>query len=308
MAYRPFSDFWLKGAAVALAVMLWLSVGGEPVVERGLDVPLQFVNVPDGLEIVDDPPNTVRVQVRGSSSVVSRLGPGEIVAVLDLVDERAGQRLFDMFAQRVVVPPGVEVINVVPGAVTLTLERAGPARTVPVVPNIEGAPADGFTVGRITTTPVTVDVLGPENRLSTLREALTETVSIVGATATLVADVTVGVADPTLRLAEPSTARVEIEIVPAQVEQTIHDVPLNWRDSAGAQRASSVQPDHVNVGVRGARESMRDVDTDAVQPFIDLSVLAGRPAGRYNLPVSVETTDSLRVTHIDPPNVQVVVR
>jgi len=307
MAYRPFSDFWLKGAAVALAVMLWLSVGGEPVVERGLDVPLEFKNVPDGLEIVDDPPNTVRVQVRGSSSVVSRLDRGEVVAVLDLGDERAGQRLFDMFAQRVVVPPGVEVINVVPGAVTLTLERAGPARTVPVVPNIEGAPADGFTVGRITTTPVTVDVVGPEMRLSTLREALTETVSIVGATATLVADVTVGVADPTLRLVVPSTARVEIEIVPAQVERTIHDVPLHPRDSAGSPRVS-VQPDHVNVGVRGSRESMRDVDTDAVQPFIDLTVLAGRPAGRYNLPVSVETTDSLRVTHIDPPKVQVVVR
>ena len=307
MAYRPFNDFWLKGAAVALAVMLWLSVGGEPVVERGLDVPLEFENVPVGLEIVDDPPNTVRVQVRGSSSVVSRLDGGEVVAVLDLADERAGQRLFDMFAQRVVVPPGVEVINVVPGAVTLTLERAGPARTIPVVPDIEGAPADGFTVGRITTTPVTVDVVGPETRLSTLREALTETVSIVGATATLVADVTVGVADPTLRLVVPSTARVEVEIVPAPVERTIHDVPLKRRDSAGSQRAS-VQPDHVNVGVRGSRESMSDVDTDSVQPFIDLTVLAGQPAGRYNLPVSVETTDSLRVTHIDPPKVQVVVR
>ena len=307
MAYRPFNDFWLKGAAVALAVMLWLSVGAEPVVERGLDVPLEFENVPDGLEIVDDPPNTVRVQVRGSSSVVSRLDGGEVVAVIDLRDERAGQRLFDMFAQRVVVPPGVEVINVVPGAVTLTLERAGPARSVTVVPNIEGAPADGFTVGRITTTPATVDVVGPEIRLSTLREALTETVSIAGATATLVADVTVGVADPTLRLVVPSTARVEVEIVPAPVERTIHDVPLNRRDSAGSQRAS-VQPDHVNVGVRGSRESMNDVDTDSVQPFIDLTVLAGQPAGRYNLPVSVETTDSLRVTHIDPPKVLVVVR
>ena len=307
MAYRPFNDFWLKGAAVALAVMLWLSVGAEPVVERGLDVPLEFENVPDGLEIVDDPPNTVRVQVRGSSSVVSRLDGGEVVAVIDLRDERAGQRLFDMFAQRVVVPPGVEVINVVPGALTLTLERAGPARSVTVVPNIEGAPADGFTVGRITTTPATVDVVGPEIRLSTLREALTETVSIAGATATLVADVTVGVADPTLRLVVPSTARVEVEIVPAPVERTIHDVPLNRRDSAGSQRAS-VQPDHVNVGVRGSRESMNDVDTDSVQPFIDLTVLAGQPAGRYNLPVSVETTDSLRVTHIDPPKVLIVVR
>ncbi len=307
MAYHPFRDFWLKAVAVTLAVMLWLSVGDEPVVERGLDVPLEFENIPFGLRIVDDPPNTVRVRVRGSSSVVSRLEAGEVVAVLDLVDERAGQRLFDMFADRVVVPPGVEVSNVVPATVTLTLEAAGRARTVPVVPNIEGTPADGLVVGRITTIPATVDVVGPENRLSTLREALTEPISIEGASVSLVADVTVGVAEQTLRLVEPLSARVEVEIVPAPVERTIHDVSLSWRDSSDSRRAS-MEPDRVDVGVRGSRESMREVDPDAVQAFIDLTVLAGRPAGQYNLPVAVESIDGLRVTHIDPPSVQVVLR
>ena len=307
MAYHPFRDFWLKAVAVTLAVMLWLSVGDEPVVERGLDVPLEFENIPFGLRIVDDPPNTVRVRVRGSSSVVSRLESGEVVAVLDLVDERAGQRLFDMFADRVVVPPGVEVSNVVPATVTLTLEAAGRARTVPVVPNIEGTPADGLVVGRITTIPATVDVVGPENRLSTLREALTEPISIEGASVSLVADVTVGVAEQTLRLVEPLSARVEVEIVPAPVERTIHDVSLSWRDSSDLRRAS-MEPDRVDVGVRGSRESMREVDPDAVQAFIDLTVLAGRPAGQYNLPVAVESIDGLRVTHIDPPSVQVVLR
>ncbi len=307
MAYHPFRDFWLKAVAVTLAVMLWLSVGDEPVVERGLDVPLEFENIPFGLRIVDDPPNTVRVRVRGSSSVVSRLESGEVVAVLDLVDERAGQRLFDMFADRVVVPPGVEVSNVVPATVTLTLEAAGRARTVPVVPNIEGTPADGLVVGRITTIPATVDVVGPENRLSTLREALTEPISIEGASVSLVADVTVGVAEQTLRLVEPLSARVEVEIVPAPVERTIHDVSLSWRDSSDSRRAS-MEPDRVDVGVRGSRESMREVDPDAVQAFIDLTVLAGRPAGQYNLPVAVESIDGLRVTHIDPPSVQVVLR
>ena len=307
MAYHPFRDFWLKAVAVTLAVMLWLSVGDEPVVERGLDVPLEFENIPVGLRIVDDPPNTVRVRVRGSSSVVSRLEAGEVVAVLDLVDERAGQRLFDMFADRVVVPPGVEVSNVVPATVTLTLEAAGRARTVPVVPNIEGTPADGLVVGRITTIPATVDVVGPENRLSTLREALTEPISIEGASVSLVADVTVGVAEQTLRLVEPLSARVEVEIVPAPVERTIHDVSLSWRDSSDSRRAS-MEPDRVDVGVRGSRESMREVDPDAVQAFIDLTVLAGRPAGQYNLPVAVESINGLRVTHIDPPSVQVVLR
>ena len=307
MPIHPFRDFWLKAMAVVLSVLLWLSVGGEPVVERGMDIPLQFENVPAGLEIIGDVLGTVRVRVRGSAGVVNRLETGEVVALLDLVDERPGRRLFDMFADRVVVPTGVEVTNVVPGSVTLTLERAGTPRTVRVVPDVEGTPAEGLVVGRIASVPPMVEVVGPETRLALLREALTEPVSVDGATENVVAEVTVGVADPTLRLAEPLSARVEVEIVPAPVERTILDVPVALRESAGVLHAS-VEPAHIDVGVRGSRESMREVDDQSVEAFIDLSVLAGQPPGRYNLPVAVASTDGLRVTHIDPPSVQVALR
>ena len=98
MAYQPFRDFGLKGLAVGLAALLWLSVAGQPLVERGLQVPLEFENVPSGLEIAGNLPSTVQVRVRGSSPIVSGLEVGEVVAILDLEGERPGRRLFDLFA------------------------------------------------------------------------------------------------------------------------------------------------------------------------------------------------------------------
>ena len=307
MAYNPFRDLWLKLVAVVLAVLLWMTVAGEPVVERGLEIPLQFENVPVGLEIVGAPPETLRVRVRGPSSTVGRLEAGAIAAVLDLANEQAGRKPFDMFADRVEVPPGVEVTSVVPATVVLTIERLVTARTVPVVADIEGTPAPGRAIGRVTIDPATVEITGPETPLAQLKEALTETVSVQGAMSTVVREVSVGVADAAVRLAESVSVRVVVEIVQADVQRTFHDVPVVVERADGV-RAASIQPERVTIGIRGASELIRGLDSTAVRAHVNLGDLAGLSPGRYNLPVAVESREEIRITHIDPTRVQVNLR
>lgn len=304
MAYHPFSDLWLKAVAVAIALLLWLTVAGEPIVERGLEIPLELENVPAELEIAGAPPDTVSVRVRGTSRLVSRLDSSEVAAVLDLGDERPGRRLFDMFSDRVEVPPGIEITSVVPATVTLTLERKGVPRMVPVVPDVEGEPASGLAVGRIQTDPHSVEVIGPETRLAELREALTGPVSVAGATADVATEVTVVVADPTLRLVEPVSARVVVEIVPAPVERTLHDVPVET-DSAQAPRIL-VEPKQVTISVRGPRAAIAALAVTDLRASVDLD---GLPPGSHQLAVSVESNDgSVGVSDIDPSSVQVSLR
>ena len=304
MAYHPFHDLGLKGLAVALAALLWLSVAAQPVVERGLQVPLELENVPGGLAIAGDLPETVDVRVRGSSTIVSGLESGDVVAVLDLSGERPGRRLFDLFASRIDAPSGVQVTSVFPATLTLTLESAGAPRTVAIVPDIEGTPAEGFTIGRITTEPPTVDVIGPEVRLQELREALTEPVSVNGAAQRVEAEVTVGVAEPTLRPVTPLSARVTVEIVPAPLERTLHDVPVLPRETARAS-APVIEPDTITVGLRGLRSLIRELDAAAVRAYVDLD---GLGPGRYSRPVTIELSEELSVTHIDPPFVLITLR
>ena len=59
-------------------------VSGEETVERGLRVPLELQQFPAGLELLGDVPATVDVRVRGASGTLSRVGAGDVVAVLDL--------------------------------------------------------------------------------------------------------------------------------------------------------------------------------------------------------------------------------
>ena len=82
MRYHPFRHLGLKALAVLLASVLWFTVAGEHIVERSLRVPLEFRNIPDAMEIVGNAPDSVDVRVRGASAVLSRVQPGEIMAVL----------------------------------------------------------------------------------------------------------------------------------------------------------------------------------------------------------------------------------
>ena len=54
MAYHPFRNLGLKFLSTLVAIMLWLIVAGERVVERVMRAPVEFQNLPAGLEIVGD--------------------------------------------------------------------------------------------------------------------------------------------------------------------------------------------------------------------------------------------------------------
>src|SRR5690606_27254810 len=50
MAYHPFRNLGLKGLSTLVALLLWLIVAGERVVERVMRAPVEFQNLPAGLE------------------------------------------------------------------------------------------------------------------------------------------------------------------------------------------------------------------------------------------------------------------
>jgi YbbR domain-containing protein len=303
MRYHPFQHLGLKMLAIALAILLWLTVAGEHVVERSLRVPLEFRNIPRTLEIVGDTPDNVEVRVRGSSAVLSRLQPGEIVAVLDLGAARSGSRLFHIRNDEVHAPFGVEIAQVVPATLSIELEKSA-ERVVPIIPALEGQPAPGFVVGRMISEPSTVAIVGPDTRVRQVAEATTEPISVAGARTRVRDVVTVGIADSAVRLAQPLSATVVVEITPAPVERSEPDVPVRWRN-LGSDLHAQVTPPVVRVTVRGSREALSALKADTIQAFVDL---AGLGPGRYNLRVQVDPAESYAVTAIEPAVAAVAIR
>ena len=216
MAIRLFQNLALKVVSVVLSALLWLIVSGEQTVERVLRIPLEYTNIPAQLELVGEPPTVVDVRVRGSSGTLGRLSSGELAAVLDVRSPRPGQRLYHLTGPDVRTPFGVDVVQVTPSSIALFFDQSS-AKSVPVLPVLEGQPAEGYIVEKVTADPSKVEIVGPASALNELTSAVSEAVSVEGATRTVVESVTVGPADPAVRLKGPqTTAQVTVAIVPVR--------------------------------------------------------------------------------------------
>ena len=233
-----FRHFGLRLLSLAVAFARWMAVAGEETVERGIRVPLELVQFPPGLELPFEAPTLVDVRVRGSSTALSRVGPGDIVAVLDLRSARAGRRVFQLNPEQVRVPFGVEVVQVSPASIVIAFEKSD-TKEVPVNAATEGSPAPGFVVGKVSVDPPTVQVTGPESAIRRTAEAVTDTVSVVGARKSLSEAVTIGLMDPAIRVKTSGSATVHVEILPGPSERPLKDLPVHLRSLAqGLSRAS----------------------------------------------------------------------
>jgi len=299
MALPLLRNIWLKFLSICIAAMLWLVVAGDRVVERALRVPIEFQNLPQGLEIVGEPPESVDVRLRASSGTLGRLVPGDMAAVIDLRTARSGRRLFHLTPGSVKGPYGVEVVQVAPSTLPIAFENSA-VRIVQVRPSVEGRPAPGYEIGSITSDPATVEIIGPESSLRGLNEAMTEPISVSNATRPIREVVTVGVADPSVRLRTPQTAEVTVQVVTGSAQRTVRDVPIQIRNLDNGLRAR-LQPTAVSMTIRGTERAISELSVDGLDVFVDA---AGLGAGDHPATVRVLVAQGLTVEHVEPQTVR----
>lgn len=290
---------WRKAVAVLVAAGLWFTIAGQKVVERAVRVPLEYTNLPSGIEMTGEVPTVVDLRVRGSESALSRIAPGEMVAVLDLAGAKAGSRLFHVTGADVRTPSGVEVVQVAPGNLAIEFERTI-SKLVKVSPAVEGTPAFGYEVGGITSTPETVEVSGPAGALESLQVVITEPVSVAGASSPVRETVTVGVSDRNLRITARERVDVSVEVRPVPVERILTGVAVEARGGSATLKSAQV-----TVTLRGSAGAMEAVAAETLRAYVD--VAAARPGSR-TLPVGVDVPPGVSVVRIEPDHVALQVR
>lgn len=299
MAISPLRNIWLKFLSISIATLLWLVVAGDRTVERALRVPIEYENLPQGLQIVGDPPESVDVRLRGSSGTLGRLGGGELAAVIDLRTARPGRRLFHLTPSNIRVPYGVEVVQVAPATLPIGFENSA-VRIVQVRPSVEGQPAPGYEVTAVTSSPPTVEIIGPESSLRGLDEAMTEPISVSGATRSLREVVNIGVADPNVRLRTPQTAEVTVQIVTGASTRTLTGVPVAIMNLDKGLRAR-VLPAEVTIRLRGTQQAIKQLTADGVDASVDA---AGLGAGEHDAAVRVRAAQGLGIEQVTPETVR----
>ena len=128
----------LKLLSLALALGLWRALALDQVTEIAVDVPIEFHNIPENLEISSEYIPRAQIRVRGPERVVRRLQAVDVSADIELSGMKPGERTFDLTADQIhqprelaIVAQRVRTIAKVPDNLEETLLRRGARQYLP---------------------------------------------------------------------------------------------------------------------------------------------------------------------------------
>jgi hypothetical protein len=113
-----------KLLSVAMAVLLWIAVEGEPELVTVQSVPVFYRNVEPSLALVANPPAAVKLELRGPADVLGRDNLSNVAVLLDLAGVTEGERVFPISRTNVSLPAAVNLVRSDPSEVKLHLDRA----------------------------------------------------------------------------------------------------------------------------------------------------------------------------------------
>ena len=176
-------NFWWKVLALAIAMLIWALVTNEPELSTTASARLEYQNLPEGLEISSDAPETVRLELQGPSGELSDLGEdrgARPAVVLDLSNALPGERTFAISQDNVKVARGIQLVRAIPSQVRIQFDRSVPPRSVPVTVRFEGAGKNGYEVAHYDVSPPTLRIVGPAGHVNRVTGASTDLVDVSG--------------------------------------------------------------------------------------------------------------------------------
>jgi len=208
-------DWGLKLLALVTSLALWLGVTGQnkPVTLRVTGVPVNYLR-PAGLELSNDPPSTVDVTLTGSKEKLDRIGPRDLIANVDLSDQKPGERVLKLTLDRVKMEfqEDIKIQSFHPAAIPIRLEPIVEA-SLDVEIKFEGSLPEGYEISGVSITPAKVRLRGPADRIAALRKAITETVWLNGKSeAFSLSHVEISIPDPKIDVVD-TAVDIRVDIV-----------------------------------------------------------------------------------------------
>jgi YbbR domain-containing protein len=177
---------WLYGnlgtklLALFGAFLLWGVSHSTTSIERGFDVAVVPEGMPDDLVLVGRSSDVVNIRVQGGRPALRTLSVTDLEYPVDLSGAKPGTATHQVENADFPIPRGAQVVSRSPSTIEFTLERRG-SKFVKVQADLEGAPPEGYTLGKVEVIPPRVRIAGARSEVLRLGEVLTETVDVTGA-------------------------------------------------------------------------------------------------------------------------------
>lgn len=300
-AFKSFFTYnlGLKLTAMVAALTLFSLVRGAEDAQRSIFVDV-IANLPlaeSGKLLISEPPDQVRLTLKGSRSQINSLRAEDIPAVeIDLRD--TDLRYYYFADDEFDVPTGITITQVAPTSIPLTW-ASRVERSIPAQVRLVGQPAEGLVLAQPPrVVPEEVLVVGPDTEVDAMRTVRTEPLELA----------TLGVGrheqrlaltrpPPHTRFATDNTVVVTFEIVQDLAERSFPGLPLQLAGEG------TVTPARVSVTLRGTPSQLALVDPASLRPSVDVSMLDLTNGPTLEVRLS-ELPNGIELVSIEPARVE----
>lgn len=210
MRERIFSNIGLKVLSVILAISLWFFVAYRGQSEMVIDAPIEFKNMPAGMELLKQSIKKVSLNIMGHESILNRLRPMDIKVSVDLSNGKKGEATYYFDKNHVIIPGTVKVLRLEPSYVKVTLDESV-SKVISVKAYIIGEPEKGYKITAIHVKPSSVEVEGAKTELEKVALLRTEPLDITGLDSDIVQNVRLNTNGRNIRM-KISEVKVEVHI------------------------------------------------------------------------------------------------
>ena len=166
-------------AACITVTILWFSFTRSGDTLLGLEVPLEFANRNQAMDIIDASASTVQLQLSGSGTLLKSLQPEQVRVRLDLEEAAAGRNRIPISPGQVWLPPGVFLKKITPAAIEITLDEIV-EKQVAVQVDWSGRLPENLIMTAVEVSPPAVGVVCGKNAMGKVSTLYTEKVPLDG--------------------------------------------------------------------------------------------------------------------------------
>jgi len=196
-------------------------------------------------------------------------------------------------------------VTILPETVTASVPVETRGKSVPVLAQTSGNPAEGYEVVDRRVNPAMVLLDGPDEALAEVFAATTEAVDIQGVTGNVSKLVALEGLPPEVRVLDPPSGEVAVVIQISQrgVQQDLPPQRVAV-SGLGPGLVAAVEPAELVVTVVAGEEALAGLRAGDVEPRVDL---AGRGPGSYVLTPTVAVPRGVQWIRTNPAQVRVTV-
>ncbi len=289
------SNLGLKALALIIAVGLWLA--GHRDIERAIEVPLEFRNIPADLMVMDNRVDYVVLRLMGPRTLISTLNASDLKLSLDLSGAKSGALSYPLASGYFSIPRGVTIARITPPVLHVRLEPVA-RRTLPVSVRTSGKPLAGYRITQSVVRPESVSVQGPAEEVRRLTAIETIPIDVVDSR---------GVVRRTVRLSNdgkplsiaPDQVEVTITIEEVQMTRAFERIDVSAPDFKGVY---TVSPPNVSLKLSGPKSIIEPLKLFPEQVHLNLQ---GMTVGDHNVTLELNLPAEIKVVEQKPERFRV---